>query len=195
MSVAVKIPPLCAAALASITLASSAWAQEPVALEHEGGAHCDISTNPCQLTAHGEWHISSFGFIIFICEDEFTAQLGEDGKGHTTSATIFDHSDGGDCPRVPCNGVGESSAEVEWDIVNARETAPGETTFDRNLCIDAQGSPNATGTHCSTPMSLRETQGTHHYSLSMAYTCPNGIRLEGDWAVEGTPIEVAHDAP
>jgi hypothetical protein len=196
MRIARKLALLLAMAFAAMALAASgASAQEAVEVEHEGGAHCDISANPCEVTAHGESHLSVFGFIVSNCEDEFTASIGEDGTGHITSATLVDHSDGGDCTRIPCNGVGESPAEVEWDIDNTRETAVDTGVMDVNFCLDAAGNPNGVGTHCNAPITVRETTGTHNYTFSTGFNCPSGVRVEGTWTAEGTPIEIEHDVP
>ncbi|HEX2070757.1 MAG TPA: hypothetical protein VHF90_03795 [Thermoleophilaceae bacterium] len=193
MFVLSRVIPLPALVLTFLVLvASSAVAQEPVEVEHEDGAHCNINFNPCTMEAHGESHLSVFGFIISACESHFTTALDEDGTGHVTESHLFDHPNGGDCPRQPCNGVGEAESEVEWDVTNTRETAADTVVLDRNFCLDASSNPNGSGTHCNAPITITEI-AAHSYELVTDFTCPNGVRVESHWAGEGNPIEIEHD--
>ncbi|HEX2160657.1 MAG TPA: hypothetical protein VHF88_02440 [Thermoleophilaceae bacterium] len=175
-------------------MAAPSAAHEPVELSHEDGPHCDIAANPCIVEAHGESHLSVMGFLVSSCESHFVAELGEDGTGHVTDVDLIDHPNSGVCTRIPCNGVGESPSEVEWDIANTRETAVNQVTMDRTFCIDASNNPNGTGMHCTAPITITET-GTHQYAFSMGFTCPNGGRFESEWAAEGTSVEFEHAVP
>ncbi|HEX2070756.1 MAG TPA: hypothetical protein VHF90_03790 [Thermoleophilaceae bacterium] len=170
---------------------SAASAQTPVELEHEGGAHCR-SSDPCDVAVHGEVHLSLFGFIVSDCEEEMSLEFGEDGSGHVVGGTLSDHSDGGDCTRARCNGVGEQPEEAEWDVINSREVAPNQVIMEVATCLDAADSPNDTGTHCNVPMNVVEAEGTHSYLWSTNFQCPSLVRIEGIWNAEETPIEIEH---
>ncbi|HEX2070758.1 MAG TPA: hypothetical protein VHF90_03800 [Thermoleophilaceae bacterium] len=193
MRIARKLVLLCLGVLAAMAFGtSSASAAIAVEVEREGSTHC-TTTNPCQVVAHGESHLTLFGFVVSNCEDEFTALINEDGTGHIIDADLLDHTGtGGDCTRIPCNGIGEAQAESEWPILGSEETAPNEGTMDVRFCLDAADDPDGTGTHCTAPIHILE-RAAHDYEFSTAFTCPNLIRVEGHWLIEGRPIEIEHD--
>ncbi|HEX2160656.1 MAG TPA: hypothetical protein VHF88_02435 [Thermoleophilaceae bacterium] len=196
MSRKYKVMLLLAFAIVAFALPTSyASSQEPVEVTAEGSDHCSLIINYCPLELHGESHMSIFGFIISNCEDEFLLELDENGTGFVALAFMDDHSDGGDCTRVRCNGVSEPQSEIEWRITNVRESQLERVLMDVDFCLDAEGNPDGPGTHCNAPLLVSETTGTHQYRFFTSYTCPNGVRIEGSWLPEGSPVEYEHDVP
>jgi hypothetical protein len=195
MRIARKLALLCIMALAAMALAASTASAAPGPVEvdlESSNAHCTLAT--CAAEAHGESRLSLFGFTVSTCDDEFVARFNENGTGHITTQTLINHPVDGACTRVACNGVGEALAEREWPITNTAETGPNVGTMNVRFCLDTASSPNNAGVHCTLPVNVAEVSGTHMYQLAADFTCPNGVRVQGDWECEAPhTIEVEHD--
>jgi hypothetical protein len=189
MRPAPRLALLAITALAALLLsAATASADVPVEVHDESGNHCD----PCEVHVVGEslFHVTGVpSFVVTQCEDEFVAELYEDGTGHITDLTNVGHNSQ-PCVTAQCNGVGESESEIEWEF-DLEEVAPNETELSTVLCLDSRADPDAAGNHCAVDILLEETD-THTYELQASQPCPSGLTFEGTWTIEGSPIEIEH---
>jgi hypothetical protein len=181
---------LAATAIAAMALsASSAAATSPVEVVVEGGVeHCDVSVGNCDLHVVGESHLTHPNPLVGIisrCQDEFTATFDEDGSGTVTGQSLANKS-GSDipCNSVPCPGSQPYNA---WPISGAEETAASTIEATVTFCLGQDA-----GVQCPADVIITEPSA-HQYAFSTVTTCPNLIRVEGNWTAEGdTDVEFQH---
>jgi hypothetical protein len=190
MRIARQLVLLCGTALTAVALgAPAAAAFDPVEFDREAfGSGCIA----CILSVDGESHMNVFGVRVSTCHDELDIFIEHNGTG-TAEYFNSSHDSGGSCTRIQCNGVGESSAESRSSILGTEETSPGVAEMSYRFCLDAASNPNATGTHCTTPLDIAEQATNHRYAFDMHATCAGGIvEVEGEWASDFSHIEIDH---
>lgn len=168
---------------------SSASASSAVEFDREpSGDNC----NPCAFTAAGESHLTMFGIRVMTCADTLFLEIHHDGTGHILYTN--NAHDSGSCTRIACNGVGEPAAEAEFDALSTEETGAGSSTMIYRFCLETVSNPNATGTHCTAPVTIDELIADHQYALGMHTTCAGGVvEVEAAWATtDGDAIEITH---
>jgi hypothetical protein len=191
---------LTVAAVAAMTFtAGTASAQEePVEATNEV-SHCSLSPANCALHFEGSSSMRLFLFgvdqgIVAACNDEFVAQLGENGAGNITGYTN-NAGLGGPCTRIKCNDTGEN-----WPITNTGEytgTQADEGHFTVRICLDTFDNPGGAGTHCNLELQI-QNHGNHKYGFranNVVCTIIPGVaevRFNGLWESEAGPGEGGH---
>jgi hypothetical protein len=194
MRLARKLFLLLAMALTALAMsATTASADTPVEVHDETGTHCG-DPDPCEIHVVGESLLHVTGvptFVVSQCEDEFVAEIYEDGTGHITDLTGINHNAQA-CATVQCNGVGESPDEIEWEFTT-EETGPEQEELQTRFCLDARDDPDAIGNHCDADVRIEEDPLVdHQYTFHLNEPCPNGLTVVGEWDIEGSPIEIEH---
>jgi hypothetical protein len=167
----------CAMVIAAIALtASPAAAQEvPVEIIDEpSGEHC----NPCIGHAVGSSALFVFGIPISSCQDEFEAEVYEDGSGHIYS--YENNYPNAGCLRINCSGD-----EGEWPVTAVGETGPNEGHSTVRFCLTTGG--GGVGNHCTLEIYGFE-QSLHDgvVTADPAVTCSDlmGVSIDGQWTPE-----------
>ncbi|HEX2070185.1 MAG TPA: hypothetical protein VHF90_00880 [Thermoleophilaceae bacterium] len=187
-----------AATLAALAFAATpASAQGPgVELWEEGGSHCD----PCTIHIVGGHSVSFAGIPLWTdCEDEFVVRLWKDPDVDGEQGHVYSYENNADiasCEWKNCNGVGEATAETEWEIGDVVESGPNEVRLLARACFDWQHDPNAIGIHCDLDMTL-VTSGSHRYEISTDTVCDGSLQVLGDWETEAASesydeVEIVH---
>jgi len=221
MRLARKLFLLGAMALAALALsAGSAFAQEtPLEVAPEtgteecgtvtevgghdvvGGCHVEFSAESVPLWAHipGETPVSN-------CRVFFEAQIGEDGEGFVTTATLTAATEGPavPCSRTPCDeaeGSATPHADLLWPI-HLVEHGPDAEEVEANFCLrvatNQEGQGNA---FCEVHLPLVDGANEHEYVISdeTHQFCevspqPFPVSITGDIrsVVDGENIEIIH---
>jgi hypothetical protein len=123
-----KLVLLAVMALAAMALmAPAASAQmEPAEVSHEelaGNSHC----NPCVVHAVNETGIvlELFGEVVSVCNNEFNAEIGENGVGELDDQTLT----GPNCGITPC-------ADEHWPI-EVWEAGLNDFRLEAEFCVNS----------------------------------------------------------
>lgn len=197
-----KLALLTTMALAAMALAATnATAQESAVevLDEASLTHCNpTAKEPTCDAIHAVGSSELRGHTIFgeilasQCNDEFTAQINEDGTGHIYQISLT----GANCERQPCTTAGED----EWPITGAGETGPNVGHMHVDFCL--RNPDNGNEHHCHIEVQVSEPS-LHHYTISAntgtdvetGTDCPENSEVVGSWETEESPaqeIEIVH---
>lgn len=202
MRLARKLALLATMAIAALALTATSASAQIEVIDTNSQQHCSPGPVHCEVLAHGEVgtviqaHLLSGPEVTTsVCEDEFEAEINEDGEGQIEHQILT----GASCPNKPCEATSQISGDGHpWPVHLREDPVTGEESLAVHFCLEPAG--GGTQSECEINVHLDETAPSDYEFVAGDETCtgntpPAGVRaieVTGEWHITGTPITVVH---
>lgn len=173
---------LCAVAV-SLAMAGTANAASVVVVDEASGEGCDVCL--VHVTGESHWADPGTGVVVHSCEDELFAFLMAGGTGGATWVGTAHAGPG--CGLTNC-----MSPEASWSITATTEPSSGQERLAMRICV--RSIALGADFHCNVSAVVGHPE-PHLQQLTILSLCFGGARrLEADWLVEDSKMELVHQA-